>query len=34
MNGGGRGGDLCGEGYAEDLKVGGGNWAIERRWGL
>jgi hypothetical protein len=30
MNGGGCGGDLCGEGYGEDLEVGGGGWAIER----
>jgi hypothetical protein len=30
MNSGGRGGDLCGEGYAEDLEVGGGGWAIGR----
>jgi hypothetical protein len=34
INGGGCGGDLCGEGYAEDLEVGGGGWAIERRRGF
>jgi hypothetical protein len=34
MNDGGRGGDLCGEGYAEYFKVGGRGWAIERRWGF
>jgi hypothetical protein len=30
MNSRGHGWDICGKGYAEDLKVGGSGWAIER----